>query len=68
MIQSTVEELDFTPAEGTRQIKLAQVFESSFPPKTIVEDLLEKETNTYGKTCKHVAFKYRMYNIDRLER
>lgn len=68
MIQSTVEELDFTPAEGTRYKKLAQVFQSSFPLKTTVEDLLEKETNAYGKTCKHVAFKYRMYNINRLER
>lgn len=48
MTQSAVEELDFTPAEGTRYKKLAQVFESSFPLKTIVEDLLEKETNIYG--------------------
>ena len=31
-------------------------------------DLLERETNVYGKTCKHVAFKYGMNNIDRLER
>lgn len=68
MIQSTVEELDLTPAEGTRYKKLAQVFESSFPLKTTVEDLIEKETNAYGKTCKHIAFKYRMYNINRLER
>ena len=58
----------FFPFPGYR--KLSEVFDRDLDLKETVANLLEKETTVCGKAYKHVAFHYKMtdLDIDRLER
>ncbi|XP_074620483.1 uncharacterized protein LOC141879205 isoform X2 [Acropora palmata] len=69
-VESNVVDLDVTPAEGKSYRKLSEVFDRDLDLKETVANLLEKETTVCGKAYKHVAFHYKMtdLDIDRLER
>ena len=54
------------PFPGYR--KLSEVFDRDLDLKETVANLLEKEITVCRKAYKHVAFHYKMTDIDRLER
>ncbi|XP_067040144.1 uncharacterized protein [Acropora muricata] len=67
-VESNVVELDVTPAGGKSYRKLSEVFYRDLDLKETVANLLEKEITVCRKAYKHVAFHYKMTDIDRLER